>query len=164
MYMIPYPRRSNSSMMDLFDELERSMFGESGRRTPVFSTDIRDEGAHYLLQADLPGFRKEDIDLDVKDGVLTISAKHQADDRTAADNYICRERRTGSFCQHRRAPEENPKVHPVYRRQKLLAQMLQKGRFCVPASCRRSFPSATRSRSSEVSPAAVRRSRYAGSA
>ena len=87
MYMIPYTRRSNSSMMDLFDELERSMFGESGRRTPVFS----------LLQADLPGFRKEDIDLDVKDGVLTISAKHQADDRTAADNYICRERRTGSF-------------------------------------------------------------------
>lgn len=83
MYMIPYTRRSNSSMMDLFDELERSMFGESGRRTPVFSTDIRDEGAHYLLQADLPGFRKEDIDLDVKDGVLTISAKHQADDRTA---------------------------------------------------------------------------------
>ena len=67
MYMIPYTRRSNSSMMDLFDELERSMFGESGRRTPVFST------------------------------VLTISAKHQADDRTAADNYICRERRTGSF-------------------------------------------------------------------
>lgn len=97
MYMIPYTRRSNSSMMDLFDDLERSMFGESGRRTPVFSTDIRDEGAHYLLQADLPGFRKEDIDLDVKDGVLTISAKHQADDRTAADNYICRERRTGSF-------------------------------------------------------------------
>ena len=43
MYMIPYTRRSNSSMMDLFDELERSMFGESGRRTPVFSTDIRDE-------------------------------------------------------------------------------------------------------------------------
>ena len=27
MYMIPYTRRSNSSMMDLFDELERSMFG-----------------------------------------------------------------------------------------------------------------------------------------
>lgn len=51
MYMIPYTRRSNSSMMDLFDELERSMFGESGRRTPVFSTDIRNEGAHYLLQA-----------------------------------------------------------------------------------------------------------------
>ena len=75
MYMIPYTRRSNSSMMDLFDELERSMFGESGRRTPVFSTDIRDEGAHYLLQADLPGFRKEDIALRDKVEELLIEMK-----------------------------------------------------------------------------------------
>ena len=98
MYMIPYTRRSNSSMMDLFDELERSMFpAQPSGRLPAFRTDIKDQGDHYLLEADLPGFRKEDIDLDVKDGVLTISAKHQADDRTAADNYICRERRTGSF-------------------------------------------------------------------
>ena len=99
MYMIPYTRRSNSSMMDLFDELERSMFGESGRRTPVFSTDIRDEGAHYLLQADLPGFRKEDIDLDVKDGVLTITAKHDEtrENKDESGKYVCRERRTGSF-------------------------------------------------------------------
>ena len=59
--------------------------------------DILDQGDSYRMEAELPGFRKEDIDLDVKDGVLTISAKHQADDRTAADNYICRERRTGSF-------------------------------------------------------------------
>ena len=152
MYMIPYTRRSNSSMMDLFDELERSMFGESGRRTPVFSTDIRDEGAHYLLQADLPGFRKEDIDLDVKDGVLTISAKHQADDRTAADNYICRERRTGSFSRS-------------FTLDGIQEDAIRTG--CWSSFCpsgRRSFPSATRSRSSEVSPAAVRRSRYAGSA
>ena len=62
MYMIPYTtsRRSSSSLMDLFDEFERSVFGENGRRTPAFSTDIRDEGAHYLLQAELPGFSKED--------------------------------------------------------------------------------------------------------
>ena len=98
MYMIPYTRRSNSSMMDLFDELERSMFGESGRRTPVFSTDIRDEGAHYLLQADLPGFQKEDIDLHLEDNVLTITAKHQETAENKQDGkYICRERRVGSY-------------------------------------------------------------------
>ena len=97
MYMIPYTRRSNSSMMDLFDELERSMFGESGRRTPVFSTDIRDEGAHYLLQADLPGFRKEDIDLHLQDGVLTITAKRQEEQEEKKEGkYLCRERRMGS--------------------------------------------------------------------
>ena len=105
MYMIPYTRRSNSSMMDLFDELERSMFGESGRRTPVFSTDIRDEGAHYLLQADLPGFRKEDIHIDIDDDILTIKAEHteskdNSGDKGASkdkDSYIRRERYYGAY-------------------------------------------------------------------
>ena len=99
MYMIPYTRRSNSSMMDLFDELERSMFGESGRRTPVFSTDIRDEGAHYLLQADLPGFRKEDIHIDIDDDILTIKAEHteSKDESGDKDSYIRRERYYGAY-------------------------------------------------------------------
>lgn len=97
MYMIPYTNRSSSSLMDLFDEFERSVFGENGRRLPAFSTDIRDEGDHYLLEAELPGFRKEDIDLDVKDGFLTISASHQESNETKQDNYLCRERRSGSF-------------------------------------------------------------------
>ena len=97
MYMIPYTNRSNASLMDLFDEFERSVFGENGRRTPVFSTDIKDEGDHYLLQAELPGFQKEDIDLDLKDGVLTISAKHQETNDHNNGSYVCRERRYGSF-------------------------------------------------------------------
>ena len=97
MYMIPYTNRSNASLMDLFDEFERSVFGENGRRTPVFSTDIKDEGDHYLLEAELPGFQKEDIDLDVKDGVLTISAKHQESSSQNNGNYVCKERRYGSF-------------------------------------------------------------------
>ena len=97
MYMIPYSSRNSSSLMDLFDEFERSVFGENGRRAPVFSTDIRDENDHYLLQAELPGFQKEDIDLDVKDGFLTISATHQESNEEKRDNYLCRERRSGSF-------------------------------------------------------------------
>lgn len=97
MYMIPYTNRNSSSLMDLFDEFERSVFGESGRRLPAFSTDIRDKGDHYLLEAELPGFQKEDIDLDVKDGFLTISASHQESNETKQDNYLCRERRSGSF-------------------------------------------------------------------
>ena len=98
MYMIPYStNRGSSSLMDLFNEFERSVFGENGRRLPMFSTDIKDEGGHYLLQAELPGFQKEDIDLDVKDGVLTISASHQQESEETQGNYLCRERRSGSF-------------------------------------------------------------------
>ena len=95
--MIPYTNRNSSSLMDLFDEFERSVFGENGRRLPAFSTDIRDEGDHYLLEAELPGFRKEDIDLDVKDGFLTISASREESGETKQGGYLCRERRSGSF-------------------------------------------------------------------
>lgn len=66
---------------------------------PAFRTDIRDEGDHYLLEADLPGFRKEDIDLHLQDGVLTITAKHDqsAERKDDAGKYVCRERRVGSY-------------------------------------------------------------------
>lgn len=97
MYMIPYTRNNNASLMDLFDEFERSVFGENGRRTPMFSTDIKDEGDHYLLEAELPGFQKEDIDLDVKDGVLTITATHKQAEEQNHKNYVCKERRIGTF-------------------------------------------------------------------
>ena len=97
MYMLPYTNRNSSSLMDLFDEFERSVFGENGRRLPAFSTDIRDEGDHYLLEAELPGFQKEDIDLDVKDGFLTISASREESGETKQGGYLCRERRSGSF-------------------------------------------------------------------
>ena len=92
--LTPYStRRSVYDPFNMFNEF----FGDSSSSVMELRTDITDRGDSFVLEADLPGFRKEDIDLDVKDGVLTISAKHQADDRTAADNYICRERRTGSF-------------------------------------------------------------------
>ena len=71
--MIPFGRMSNS-FNDLFDEFERSMFPASQRQLPAFRTDIQDKGDHYLLEADLPGFNKGDIDLHLQDGVLTITA------------------------------------------------------------------------------------------
>jgi len=97
MYMIPYTNRNSSSLMDLFDEFERSVFGESGRRLPAFSTDIRDEGDHYMLEAELPGFKKEDISLDLKEGILTITATHNEECQVEEGTYIRRERRFGSF-------------------------------------------------------------------
>lgn len=96
--MIPFGHRTNS-LNSLFDDFERSFFPAEARQLPAFRTDIKDEGDHYLLEAELPGFRKEDIDLDLKDGVLTISAHHDETVENKDENgrYVCRERRTGSF-------------------------------------------------------------------
>lgn len=96
--MVPF-RRSTSMLDSFFDDFERSFFPMSRSQMPAFRTDIKDEGDHYLLQADLPGFRKEDIDLDLKEGVLTISAKceERREEKDEEGKYLCRERRSGSF-------------------------------------------------------------------
>ena len=44
-------------------------------------TDIQDKGDHYLLETDLPGFDKEDIQIDAHDGYLTIAAEHKGSPR-----------------------------------------------------------------------------------
>ena len=94
--LIPFTRQSDLS--NLFDEFDRRFFGGDSQ-LPDFRTDIRDQGDHYLLEADLPGFQKEDIDLHLEDGVLTITAKHDEtkDSRAQGGKYVCRERRTGSY-------------------------------------------------------------------
>ncbi len=40
-----------------------------------FKTDIQDKGDSYLLEADLPGFKKEDIHVDVDGDTMTISRR-----------------------------------------------------------------------------------------
>ena len=94
--MIPFTREENS-LWNYLDNMEKSLFTGFGDMSQ-FRCDIQDKGDHYLLEADLPGFRKEDIDLHLEDNVLTITAKHQETAENKQDGkYICRERRVGSY-------------------------------------------------------------------
>ena len=96
--MIPF-ERSDDNFFVLFDNFERKFFGNSNAAIPDFRTDIRDAGDRFVLEAELPGFNKEDISLDVKDGILTISAEHKesSDQKDEKGTYLRRERRYGSF-------------------------------------------------------------------
>lgn len=98
--LTPYERRNNVGYYDPFKEIEdfeRSLF--SPRTFDAFRTDIRDEGDKFVLEAELPGFEKEDISVDLKDGALTISAQHSSSDEKKDNkgSYIRRERSYGSF-------------------------------------------------------------------
>lgn len=59
--------------------------------------DVKDEGDHYLLEADMPGIKKEDVSIEVNDGVLTISAQTKQSREEKKENYVFSERRSGSF-------------------------------------------------------------------
>ena len=85
--MIPFDHR-DSSLFDMFDNFERSFFGANNTASS-FRTDIRDEGDKFILEAELPGFKK--------DGILTIAAQHSTENEEKKDSYIRRERKYGSF-------------------------------------------------------------------
>ncbi len=78
-----------------FDELQRSFFNE--RPTLGFRTDVIDTGDAYKLDAELPGFKKEDISIDVENDCLTISVERKVEDEDKRPNYVKRERVYGSF-------------------------------------------------------------------
>ena len=87
----------------LFDMMREPFFGEDlapfkDWGTGSFKVDVKDNGESYELSADLPGVKKEDIELSYENSYLTISA-HQEENKDEKDekgNYIRRERRTGS--------------------------------------------------------------------
>lgn len=100
--LIPFGRTTRS-IADFdpfreFDEMERSFFGGRNNMSP-FRTDVIDAGDAYKLEAELPGFSKDDIKIDVENDVLTISAerKSESEDKDEKKNYIKRERFYGSY-------------------------------------------------------------------
>ena len=90
---------NNLWSMDPFKELEemqRAFFAPS-TNAGGFGTDIIDDGNQYRLEADLPGFKKEDIHVDVNGDRLTISAERKNESEDNKDGYIRRERSYGSY-------------------------------------------------------------------
>ena len=71
------------------------LYGKHARN--LMKTDIRDTENSYELDVDLPGFKKDEITVDLKNGYLTISAEKGVDKDTQEENsrYIRRERYAG---------------------------------------------------------------------
>ena len=98
--LIPFDRHSrNMTSFDPFqmlDEMDRRFF--TGAPTvSAFRTDVVDTGDAFRLESELPGFKKEDIKIDIENDCLTISAERSADNKEGKENYIKRERFYGSF-------------------------------------------------------------------
>lgn len=89
---------------NLFDDFMDGFPFGSLRNTSSFNslmkTDIRDMDQSYELDIDMPGFKKEDIKAELKDGYLTIQAQtsRDNDEKDEKGRYIRRERYSGS-CQ-----------------------------------------------------------------
>ena len=98
--LTPYERRHQRALFNPFrdmDNFEKSFWGDMAAAD--FKTDIKDNGKEYVLEADLPGFKKEDINIDIDKDCLTISAERKSEEKEdKGDNgFVRRERYYGSF-------------------------------------------------------------------
>lgn len=79
-----------------FEEMSRNFWDDAN--VSAFRTDITEKDGVYTLEADLPGFKKEDISVDIDKDCLTITAEHKSEEKEEnADSYIRRERFYGSY-------------------------------------------------------------------
>ena len=66
--LIPF-EFDDGGLMRSFDNFEKHFFREMNKSMNGFRTDIEDKGDHYLLEAELPGFDKKDIRVELEDGL-----------------------------------------------------------------------------------------------
>ena len=80
-----------------FDDINRAFFGDN--TLTEFKTDIRDMGDGFVLEADLPGCKKEDTKLSLNGETLTIKATRHSDfeDQDKKSGYLRCERSYGTY-------------------------------------------------------------------
>lgn len=68
-------------------------------RSSGFRTDVSDQKDYFLLEADLPGMRKEDISVQIDQNYMTIQACRQSEreQKDHQDQYVYQERCYGSY-------------------------------------------------------------------
>ena len=68
-------------------------------RADLMKTDVQETADGYVLDIDMPGVKKEDLQVELKDGYLTVSAKtgYENNEKDKKGRYLRRERFTGSF-------------------------------------------------------------------
>ena len=99
--LVPYARKNHSvstfNPFHDFDELERAFFSDNA--LSEFKTDIQETDDAYLLEADLPGFKKEDIHVDVDNDRLTITAERHSnyEDKDKKGKFVRCERSYGTY-------------------------------------------------------------------
>lgn len=78
------------------DRADRKLYGH--RAGEIMKTDVKETEKGYEVAIDLPGFKKEDVTCELKDGYLTVSAekKLEENEKDSEGKYIRRERYTGN--------------------------------------------------------------------
>jgi len=81
-----------------FDRLVGRVFGDGGESIYLpYNVDIREDENHFYVAAEMPGMKKDDIDVTLEAGVLTISGEKKLETAHEKSDWHIQERRYGKF-------------------------------------------------------------------
>ena len=87
----------NDFRLPAFPDVDKELYGKHAKN--LMKTDVKETEKGYEVDMDLPGFKKDEIQMELNDGVLTISAAKglDKDEEDKKGNYIRKERYAGSM-------------------------------------------------------------------
>ena len=98
--MMTMPSIFNNNLFDFFDDFAPTpSYSQSpANHAGIMKTDISEDDAGYEIKIDLPGYDKENISAELKDGYMTIKASQDEnkEEKDSAGKVIRRERYSGS--------------------------------------------------------------------
>ena len=85
-----------NSFLDSMRDTQRALYGKHAKN--LMKTDVKETDSAYEVDIDLPGFEKDEVALDLKDGYLTVSASKglNREDTEKKGRYIRQERYMGA--------------------------------------------------------------------
>lgn len=99
-----------------FPNVEKKLYGKHARN--LMKTDVKDTDTGYEVDVDLAGFKKDEIQIELEKGFLTVTAAKglDKDEKDKKDNYIRRERYAGSMSRSFYVGEHvtEDDIHPKY--------------------------------------------------
>jgi HSP20 family protein len=101
------PSREVDTLQSEVNRIFDTFFGGNDVRTRrwVPAMDLVETDDHLVLRADLPGLKREDVEIEVKDGVLTISGERKAEQEERSEGFYRVERAFGSFSRSLTLPD-----------------------------------------------------------
>ena len=87
----------NDFSFPTFPNVDKELYGKHAKN--LMKTDVKETENAYEIDIDLPGFKKDEIQMELKDGVLNVSAAKglDKDEEDKKGNYIRKERYAGSM-------------------------------------------------------------------
>lgn len=100
--LVPFRKDDLIKRGDLFDQMIDSFFNDDFMIPSVFNNnpfraDMKENEHEYIIEADLPGIKKEAINIEYKNNYLNVSAKKENSTEEKNGNYVRKERRSGEF-------------------------------------------------------------------